>query len=180
MNMSKNVPPDSAEIVAKVTALAEQKWKETLALKKGNPADAAFIGWQTRLSDPFPMAWPSVEQTLVFYALARGMNPMVLRDGEYVGPTWARIIYSARNHQAELTLLDDRLESRGVQGVRPLRREEFEVLKRKPLELLLRERTADEEQQLKAYYCLQRSLGNIPPEAVAAHADFFQWLDCRP
>ncbi|RKH13609.1 hypothetical protein D7V97_05180 [Corallococcus sp. CA053C] len=34
--------------------------------------------------------------------------------------------------------------------------------------------------QLKSYYCLQRSVGNIPPEAVTAHAAFFEWLGCGP
>jgi hypothetical protein len=180
MSMSKNAPPDAAEILAKATALAEQQWKESLALKPGNPADASFIGWETRLTAPFPMAWPSVEQTFAFYAVARGMNPGVLRDGEYVGPTWARITCSAQGLKLELTLLDTRLESRGVQGVRPLRREEMEILKLKPLDALLGARTAATDAQLKAYYCLQRSLGNIPPEAVTAHAAFFTWLDCKP
>ncbi|QRN93534.1 hypothetical protein JRI60_30670 [Archangium violaceum] len=176
--MSKNSPPDTAEVMAKVRAVAEQKWKESLAPKNANPADAAFIGWRTDISDPFPMTWPSVDGTLVFYALARGMNPQVLRDGEFVGPTWARITYSAQDKKAELTLLDVRLESRGVQGVRPLRQEELEILKSKPLDFLLGSRTAAADQKLKSYYCLQRSLGNIPSEAVTAHAAFFKWLDC--
>lgn len=179
MSMSKNAPPDAAEIIAKVTDLAEQEWKKSLALKRGNPDDADFIGWETRLSAPFPLAWPSVEQTFAFYAVARGMNPFVLRDGEYVGPTWARITCSVQSQKTELTLLDTRLESRGVQGVRPLRHEELDVLKLSPLDALLGTRTAATDAQLKAYYCLQLSLGNIPPEAVAAHAAFFKWLDCR-
>ncbi|MFP2924904.1 hypothetical protein ACLESO_06745 [Pyxidicoccus sp. 3LG] len=177
--MSKNSPPDTAEVLAQVRAVAEQRWRESLAPRNVNPADAAFIGWRTHVSDPFPMTWPSVDGTLVFYALARGMNPRVLRDGEHVGPTWARITWSARDEKTELTLLDVRLESRGVQGVRPLRQEELEILEVKPLEALLGSRTAAAEQQLKAYYRLQRSLGNIPSEAMTAHAAFFSWLDCR-
>ncbi|WNG20060.1 hypothetical protein [Cystobacter fuscus] len=177
--MWKNSPPDTAEVMATVRAVAEQKWKESLAPRNANPADATFIGWRTYVSDPFPLTWPSVEGTLVFYAFARGMNPGVLRDGEFVGPTWARMTYSAQDKTTELTLLDVRLESRGVQGVRPLRQEELEILKLKPLEALLGSRKAAADQKLKSYYCLQRSLGNIPSEAVTAHAAFFNWLDCR-
>ncbi|NBC41206.1 hypothetical protein [Corallococcus exiguus] len=73
------------------------------------------------------------------------MNPMRLRDGEFVGHTWARI-----------------------------------TLKVKPLDVLLGPRTKAADQQLKSYYCLQRAVGNIPPEAVTAHAAFFEWLDCGP
>jgi hypothetical protein len=177
--MWKNSPPDPQEVMAKVRAMAEQKWKESLAPRNANPADAAFIGWRTDISDPFPMTWPSAEGTLVFYALARGMNPQVLRDGEFVGPTWARMTYSAQDKTTELTLLDVRLESRGVQGVRPLRQEELEILELKPLDSLLGSRKATTDQKLKSYYCLQRSLGNIPSEAVIAHTAFFEWLDSK-
>ncbi|MCP3140312.1 hypothetical protein [Pyxidicoccus xibeiensis] len=179
MSLWKKAPPDAAAITAKVTAVAEQKWKESLGLKMGNPADADFIGWQTALSAPFPMAWPSGDPTLAFYAFAWGMNPFVLKDGQYVGPTWARITHSPHDAKTELTLLDMRLESRGVRGIRPLRQEELGILEVKPLEVLLGPRTKAGDEKLKAYYCLQRSLGNLPSEAVAAHAAFFEWLDCR-
>jgi hypothetical protein len=174
--MWMDAPPDTAEVMAKVRAVAELEWKQSLAPKNADPADAAFIGWRTDLSDPFPKTWPSVDGTLVFYAFARGMNPLVLRDGEFVGPTWARIIYSAQYKKTELTLLDLRLESRGVQGVRPLSQDELELLKLKPLAALLGSRNAATEQALKSYYRLQRSLGNVPAEAVTAHAAFFEWL----
>ncbi|HEX8535986.1 MAG TPA: hypothetical protein VF664_00885, partial [Cystobacter sp.] len=95
--MWKNSPPDTAEVMAMVRALAEQKWKESMAPRTANPADATFIGWRTYVSDPFPLTWPSVEGTLVFYAFARGMSLRSPRDGEFVGPTWARMTYSAQD-----------------------------------------------------------------------------------
>jgi hypothetical protein len=179
MSMSENSPLDTAELMAKVAAVAEQKWKESLAPKKGSPAGADFIGWRTYISDPFPMMWPSMDRTFAFYAFARGMNPRALPGAEFVGPTWARITCSAQNKKTELTLLDVQLKSHGVQGVRPLRQEELEILKLKPLDSLLGSRTETADQKLKSYYCLQLSLGNIPSEVVAAHAVFFKWLECK-
>jgi hypothetical protein len=178
--MSPPAPPpiDTVAIVASVKAAAQKTWKESVETKRGNPADAGFISWDTRLSDPLPMTWPLVEPTFAFYAYARGMNPMRLRDGEFVGPTWAKITWSTHGQKLELTRLDTWLTSHGVQGVRPLQKEELAILKVKPLEVLLGPRTEAKDQQLKSYYCLQRSVGNIPPEAVTAHSAFFQWLGC--
>ncbi|WP_225413964.1 hypothetical protein [Stigmatella hybrida] len=180
MSPPDHPPFDTVAIVASVKAAAKKTWKESVDTRRENPADAGFISWDTRLSDPLPMTWPLVEPTFAFYAYARGMNPMRLRDGEFVGPTWARITWSTHGQKLELIRLDTRLTSHGVQGVRPLRKEELEILRVKPLEVLLGPRTKAEDQQLKSYYCLQRSVGNIPPEAVTAHAAFFEWLGCGP
>ncbi|MGE6758266.1 hypothetical protein ACQKGO_09665 [Corallococcus interemptor] len=180
MSLPAPPPVDTVAIVASIKATAEKTWKESVDTQRGNPADAGFVSWSTRLSDPLPMTWPLVEPTFAFYAYARGMNPMRLRDGEFVGPTWARITWSAKDQKPELTRLDTKLTSHGVQGVRPLTKDEVETLKVKPLDLLLSPRTKATDQQLKSYYCLQRSVGNIPPEAVTAHAAFFKWLDCGP
>jgi hypothetical protein len=180
MSPLEHPPRDTLEVIAQVKAMAEQAWKASVGTERGNPADAGFIFWDGRLSDPLPMTWPPVEPTFAFYAFARGMNPMTLRDGEYVGPTWARITWSARSRKMELTLLDTRLTSLGVQGMRPLRQGELEILKLQPLEALLGPRTKAADAQLAAYYRLQRSLGNIPPEAVRAHAAFFEGLGGEP
>ncbi|PTL85523.1 hypothetical protein [Vitiosangium sp. GDMCC 1.1324] len=158
-----------------VNDIAQEKWIEAVRPKHQSPDS---LVWQTALSDPFPSTWPLTDDSLVFYAYARGANLRSLTSGELIGPVWARITVSCSGGKPNLVLLDTDINPHGRQGVRPLTQEELEILRARPTSLLLQERSIETDRQIRAYYCLQSSLGNVPKEVMALHGAFFEWLGC--
>ncbi|MDY7230184.1 hypothetical protein [Hyalangium rubrum] len=132
--------------------------------------------WQYVLTDPIPSSWPVRDGVLVFYAYARALNLAQLTSGELRGPVWARIRHVLDSGESRLELLRQVIEPGPRHGVRPLTGPELEILQARPLTLLGSPLSKEGERQLAAYFRLQLSLGNVPPEVVAAHAAFFQWI----
>lgn len=163
-----------------INAITEGKWNELIEpkLPRIEPSSSSFISWHLRLADPIPEEWPNNRHSLLFYAYARGQS-FGLRDGEYTGAVWARVTVSVTSEsEPDFLLLTDRIREMGRIGVRPLAPEEVTILSADPIALLLNDRTSENDKKIKAYYCLQRALGNIPNETEALHTSFFEWLDC--
>lgn len=98
--------------------LAKTAWKDVRA--KGS-------GWQYRVSPPFPATWPSSKDApVVFYVYATKFNPMRIMDGVHVAAPWAEIQVDPTNASPpKVTIKKKKLVDIGIQGVRPLKKEEI-------------------------------------------------------
>ncbi|WNG40683.1 hypothetical protein F0U60_48550 [Archangium minus] len=134
------------------------------------------LAWQYALTDPVPESWPARGGVLVFYAYARALNLAQPTSGEFSGPVWARIRHVLDSGESRLELLQQVINPGPRRGFRPLTGREYEILQTQPLTLLGAPLSKEGEHQLRDYFRLQLSLGNVPPEVVAAHAAFFQWV----
>jgi hypothetical protein len=171
---------------AGIEALFAQQWQAQVApaLPAPDLSRPGSISWMTRTSPPLPPEWPWQGGGLVYYAYARGMSPD-LRDGEYAGPVWGMAEQPGDAAAAPaFTPLPAEITRRGTQGVRPLTAQETETLQADPAALLAaagQEKAAGAaaaQEKLKAYYCLEKSLGNLPEPIPQRHAAFFAWLGC--
>jgi len=78
--------------------------------------------------------WPTPSTTWTSYLAAYGTSVKDgLRDGQHVAEPWARITYDNGARTFALILIGDRLvDSRQIQGVRPLAAPDVALLKREP------------------------------------------------
>lgn len=166
------------QLVAKVEMVAQQKWNELIEpnLPINSLKNPDTISWKSRLSDPFPLDWPITSNTFIFYAQAIGFSHY-FTDGEHRGPVWGKLVTKPLTHP-EFSLLTGQIKSMGTTGVRPLKTNELKILSEKPGDLLVKGRSPATDRKLKAYYCLQFNLGNIPEVAKQSHSVFFSWLGC--
>lgn len=136
--------------------------------------------WRHALAPVVPATWPP-DGSVVTLVYASG-HRMGLADGEQVAAPFARIVTASGNDRLET--LGSTLVDRGIQGVRPMRREEMAVPHATKLDATVRALTAASVQappspELKASYCQWKSLnGIIAPDIVAAQPAFFRWLGC--
>jgi hypothetical protein len=143
--------------------------------------------WAYRVNNtlPFPDPWPPKQgTTLVYYIHAVAMTPHI-RDAEVQAEPWARVMMSKSGIKVEP--LDVQYKELGTQGVRPLRRDEIEILKNGPevLEFLsgLSELPSDSDAltaRTRAYYCLSLRNRSILRNVYAfRHVAFVTWLSCN-
>jgi len=183
MSMSNNADASQSNkvITTKVESLFEKEWKKIFqSLKKNKTGSDDVINWTFRTTAPIPTKWPSDKiNQMVYYAYARGLALTQLKDGEYVGPVWGKAVMSLNSKsKPQVVLITDKITQTSTRGVRPLKDEEIEILKFDPLNLLTQKRSSEGDAKIKSYYCLAIKLGNIPPEVIAAHPSFFEWLAC--
>jgi hypothetical protein len=174
--------PCPAAAPAEIDALFAREWQARMeaGLPAPGPGAPGFIGWSSRTTPPLPPRWPRQGKALVYYAYARGLSPE-LRDGEYAGPVWGMAEQAAGGAPPAFTLLAGKIARAGTQGVRPLTAEETELLQADPAALLdaaEAEAKGGAREKLRAYYCLEKELGNFPDPIPARHAAFFAWLGC--
>lgn len=181
VSMSASSDAKVADVTKQVASLAKKEWNTQVLprLPRSTLTTPDFIGWETRLSDPIPQDWPRPSGRLVYYAHARGMNPMVLKDAEFVGPVWATIEVDLNSKKPPMLVRGAaQIRKLGMQGVRPLTAKEKSTLDVKVLENLAKQKPSQAElEKLRAYYSLQRSLGNVPEFAIDQNDDFFAWVD---
>ena len=176
-------PPKFESDIARINAL----WEMTPLSKEMTQ----FFGssarkWSYRINNRLPFAdpWPPQQGTaLVYYIHAVALAPQ-MRDAEVQAEPWAKIILSKDGTRVEA--LDVQYKELGPQGVRPLRKDETEVLRYGPevWEFLsgliaLPSDSAALTVRTRAYYCLalrhSSALGSI---YAARHAAFVSWLSC--
>ena len=167
-------------LIKDIEAIIDLEWKRTIEPglpPPPSPDKPPGTVWQSRVTPPIPSEWPLNHNNVLFYAYARGINLNNLIDGEYVGGVWAKIAVSPK---PKLSLITNKLvQTTEIVGVRPLKSSEVEILGTDPIELIRRKRNAESDKLLKAFYCLNESLGNIPNEVIERHSSFFSWLSCR-
>jgi len=169
-------PGEGPSVRARVTEVVEESAKD---LTKGT-------SWQPRVSPPFPLAWPPDGSGAVdYYAYAFSFDPR-LADGERLGAPWARVRVEGRRGEPGLELLTKRIEDRGIQGVRPLSKQEAAIVRdsaaveEKLLSILVsRQRWPILADDVREYYCLWVSVNAVTKDIRPHHEAFFAWLDCR-
>lgn len=157
-------------LIEKIQPLANMHWQQ---LEK--PGDSALV-WQSSISDPLPLFWPMREQQLVFYLLAHAIDLRQPTGGETIANIWAKII-TRGDAVMEFTVSHNTLIPSERQGLRPLTQTELQTLRIDPAALLIAPESPTAAAQLKSYYQLQLTLGNIPLEAITNHRDFFNWVN---
>jgi hypothetical protein len=169
-------PGELPSVRARVTQVVEESAKEV----------AKGTSWRPRVSPPFPLAWPPDGGGAVdYYAFAFSFDPR-LADGERLGAPWARVRVEGRSGDPRLEILTRRIEDRGIQGVRPLSKQEAAVLRdtaameEKLLGILVsRQRWPIAADDVREYYCLWVGLNAVARDIRPRHEAFFAWLDCR-
>jgi len=174
------------------TQVLDSEWKKTNPVSQpphSTKAIPAFVSWDYYVSPPVPAQWPpGADQRLYYYIYAMGVNPQSLADGTYISAPWGRIeMQSKGNTPPKFFRLPHELREIGIQGVRPLSREESMVYEKKDAaETYLRslaslpDDTHKDVGVLREYYCTwYRHNGAIAEEIRAQHLPFFTWLGCK-
>jgi len=141
--------------------------------------------WSPAVSPPFPLAWPPDGSGAAdYYAFATAFDPR-LADGRRLGGPWARVHVEGRG-EPRLVGLASRIEDRGIQGVRPLSKQEVTVfrdaaaMEDKLLSILVSpQRIPIVADDVREYYCLWVSVNGVAQDIRPRHEAFFAWLDCR-
>jgi hypothetical protein len=132
--------------------------------------------WSLSVGPPLPSEWPMTPKgTLVRWVFAAAMD-IGLHDGERVGSAWARVDLAADGTET-VTVVATALEDLGVQGVRPITKEQAAELRAAfTSEDALR---AGELTKVKAPFCRWAGFnGVIAARLKAHHAAFFKALAC--
>lgn len=138
-------------------------------------------GWRMLVSPPFPGTWPPppASGTLVRYACALRLDPAVADGAEMAAP-WAK---STLGPTGEIVVdrLSVRLQSLGIQGVRPLRSTEIALADR---EQEVTRRLLAGGDQARSGVVRDFTCGWIARQGVVAaaitplHPGFMAWLAC--
>jgi hypothetical protein len=166
----------------------DQLWAATpLAKEMTEFFGSSALKWVYRVNNglPFPDPWPPKQDTtLVYYIHAVAMAPHI-RDAEVQAEPWARVMLSKNGTKVEP--LDVQYKELGTQGVRPLRRDEIEILKYGPevWKFLsgLNALPSDSDAltvRTRAYYCLSLRNSSLLRNIYASrHVAFVTWLSCN-
>jgi hypothetical protein len=171
------------------TQVLDSEWKKTNPVSRPATAMPVFESWNYYVSPPFPAQWPpGADQRLYYYIYAMGLNPQSLKDGTYVSAPWGRIeMQSKGNTPPKFFRLAHELREIGIQGVRPLSREESMVYEKKDIAetylhalTSLPDDTHKDAGVLREYYCTwSMNNGVIAEEIRNQHIPFFTWLGCK-
>jgi hypothetical protein len=171
------------EIRKQVTALLEKQWtpieaslrpKAVLSPSAPPPGPGDTTYWRMMVTPQFPAEFPAKSGTLlVCYGFAYGTNFTRLRDGAYVLSPWAKVATNPSAGASRVELLGPPKQL-GIQGVRPLRKEETEILQTPDVERHLLE--PHPPAAVKAYYRLWIANNAVLAGALqSAHKSFFDW-----
>lgn len=106
--------------------LLKPAWKQVKEPAPTEPSKGPGVMWSFRVSPPLPSEWPMTPKSaLVRWVYAAGMD-LQLHDGERVAAPWARL--DETDGAQKLTTLSTALELIGTQGVKPITREEADVV----------------------------------------------------
>ena len=167
---------------ALVENMARAKWEELMApqYRKAKMGDPKFVSWSLKISPPIPNDWPlGKERSVTYYLSARGVNFGEVRDGEIEGSVWGSFSLELKDGaEPKFNEINDRIERKGIVGVRPLTDTEIKTLQTDPLPLFKGKLSKKNEEKIKRFYCLQKSLGQIGEEIQGMNPIFFNWLSC--
>ena len=139
-------------------------------------------GWQMLVSPAFPQSWPpppAGRGAVVRYAFATRLNPGVADGAEMAAP-WARLIMHAEGMQG-VERLSPRLQSLGLQGVRPLGAAELALVGREQeaAERLLAGGPQATDGLVRDVTCGWIGRQGVVAAAITPlHPGFVRWLAC--
>jgi len=179
-------------LLRSIKPLIDSEWKKLqpnvgLGRQTGEGLPEPY--WDYLVSPAFPSVWPPESNlALVYYVYAIGHAPRSLVDGVYVAAPWACVeVDLKRKLSPKFKLLSNRIREIGIEGVRPLFREELAIFaKKEAAETFLGNLKSlpDEKEksvsELRRYYCTWLKLkGEIVEEIRPFHKEFFKWLRCE-
>ena len=151
------------------------KWEVLAAEYEKGTQDFPRYAVRDRQTPWLPENWPiesSTKFVRYFYARSYTVPPSIV-DGEQIIAPWAKEYF--KNGTKEI--ITNRLEDLGIQGFRPLSKEEDKILSS---EVLPDKFTAASSKELRGYYCLWISLNSVLWERIKErHQEFDAWLNCR-
>lgn len=152
-------------------------------LEKPSGTSVAPVMWNMAVTPVLPASWPPSANTLwVRYAYAQGMD-MRLADGVYITTPWAKVELRQHGVEATVVQLGTKLVENGIQGMVPLKQEEFAVLHNSeaPQTTALGLSTLPDPANknvaaMKTYYkAWLQANGRIARMVEADHGVFFAW-----
>jgi hypothetical protein len=168
--------------------LLEAEWKKTQTGLYWPFMKQPFVSWNYYVSPPLPVQWPpDGDHRFFYYIYAMGHDPNIY-DGSRISAPWGRIeVVSSGNIPPEFMRLSKKIIEIGIQGVRPVSREEALIYKKREsaetylLTLALLPHENDKNAQLlREYFCVWcRHNGVILEEIGKLHTPFFLWLGCK-
>ena len=143
--------------------------------------------WEPRIFPGIPVTWPPQKglADLDFYASAAGRNLSQLIDGEYYSNPWGRVRADLRVPRFDFQLLTEAPVRAGIQGVRPLLKEEVQILGDSVVQVDLASALADGmlspelAVRVRAYYGLFFRNHGVGSAIRLLHPAFSDWV-CRP
>lgn len=170
----------------KLESLVEKEWQRLKSSYSFTPSHTQSIAWVYRFTPPLPLLWPpKASHNMVFYGYPQGLTPGPLADGEHIGEPWVKVEVVAARAPRVRVLLEE-IKSLGIQGVRPLSKDETRMERHQEqgprlVTELARLPKNDEPavEKIRSYYCMWiRHNGVIAKHLAGTHADFFEWLQC--
>lgn len=167
-------PSFAQETASKVDQLIEATWKDVQP--KGS-------GWRYRVSPPFPVSWPaSKDAPIVFYVFATKLDPRHIMDGEHVAAPWAEIELDPKDTASpKITIKKKRLVDLGIQGVRPLSKEETAAYKTMDIaQDAVISSSGKKNAVIRSAYCAWiKNNSVIFRQIEPVQRSFFDWLECK-
>jgi hypothetical protein len=167
----------------------DAEWKKTGQGSRGDLRDPPGVFWEYAISPPFPFRWPpDAGQRILYYLYATGHDPQHLADGVRISAPWGIMtVTGIKKSPPEFRRLMAGVREIGVQGVRPLQREEVLVYEQQEafepyLETLAGIPGENDKgaRLLREYYTLWRSHNGVIAEELRKYHDpFFTWLGGR-
>lgn len=139
------------------------------------------FGWQYRISPPFPAEWPAnKDHQVIFYAFAAMINPQKISDGEHIAAPWATVRLDAAGlTPPTITIIEKSPVDLGIQGVRPLNKEETDSYKDMGFAEDAILKSSDSNAVKKAYCVWIKNNSVISGKIKLSQQSFFDWLKCE-
>jgi hypothetical protein len=167
-----------------IKGLVDKEWAK---IDLEDSTERENVIWSCLMSPPFPLDWPPVPGSRFRYYIYAVGNDISgnLRDGCHVAAPWALVDLSVEEElDPEITVVSNKLQDIGIQGVEPLSQREQEVYERAndiqrylcSLQALPKE-SSEEIRNLREYYCnWSRNNGMLETRIKPHHKRFFEWL----
>jgi len=167
-----------------IRVLADKEWAR---MGSEGSTDREGVIWRCQISPPFPLDWPPVRRSRFrhyVYAVGNDISGNLI-DGCHVAAPWALVDSSAEEKaDPEITVVSNKLEDIGIQGVEPLAEHDHKVYERandiqRYLCSLqsLPEEGSEEIRNLREYYNnWSRNNGALETKIKPHHKRFFEWL----
>jgi len=170
--------------------LLDAEWRKMESKMEVQPKRPPGVFWDYVISPPFPSIWPPDKNScLYYYAYAAGHDLRGgLADGVHVTAPWGRVeVEIGRRTSLEFKPLASRIKTIGIQGVRPISKDELAIYEGKESAetyLGTLPTLPDENEkgviELKKYYCTWCNHNGVIVEEIRQHhKQFFRWLGCE-
>lgn len=171
-----------------VSPLVDAEWKRTRQGPDRSPKEGPGLFWDPAVTPPIPVRWPPEGGPCsVRYLYATCFDPRIA-DGIRVAAPWGSI-ESAGGEQglSRFVRFSESIREIGIQGVRPITKEEMAVYeKRGAVESSLESLAGLPDENDPVMGSLRDSYrtwcghnGVIMQELFSLHEPFFRWVGCR-